>query len=68
MSPKLLVLATFDQVNKSMSTAQGSYSRASSPRKLIVVAISGATGTIISIKLLIVLRRLNVETHLIISS
>jgi 4-hydroxy-3-polyprenylbenzoate decarboxylase len=36
-------------------------------RKRIVVAMTGATGAILGIKLLIVLRRLNVETHLILS-
>ncbi|KAJ5144383.1 hypothetical protein N7526_001891 [Penicillium atrosanguineum] len=37
------------------------------PRKQIVVAITGATGTILGINLLIALRRLHIETHLIIS-
>lgn len=36
-------------------------------RKRIIVAMTGATGAIIGIKLLIALRKLNVETHLIIS-
>jgi phenylacrylic acid decarboxylase len=36
-------------------------------RRKIVVAMTGATGAIMGIKLLISLRRLNVETHLIIS-
>lgn len=36
-------------------------------RKRIVVGISGATGAILGIKLLIALRRLNVETHLVVS-
>ncbi|KAM0462162.1 hypothetical protein ACHAPV_002332 [Trichoderma viride] len=36
-------------------------------RKRIIVAMTGATGTILGIKLLIALRRLNVETHLVIS-
>ncbi|KAK1242920.1 hypothetical protein MKX08_005732 [Trichoderma sp. CBMAI-0020] len=36
-------------------------------RKRIVVAMTGATGTILGIRLLIALRRLNVETHLVIS-
>jgi 4-hydroxy-3-polyprenylbenzoate decarboxylase len=36
-------------------------------RKRIVVAMTGATGAILGIKLLTVLRRLNVETHLILS-
>lgn len=37
------------------------------PRKKIVVAMTGATGAILGIKALIALRRLNVETHLVIS-
>ncbi|TVY84015.1 Mitochondrial flavin prenyltransferase [Lachnellula suecica] len=37
-------------------------------RKRIVVAMTGATGAILGIKLLTVLRRLNVETHLIMSN
>ncbi|KAL2832525.1 phenylacrylic acid decarboxylase [Aspergillus cavernicola] len=36
-------------------------------RKRIVVAMTGATGAIMGIKVLIALRRLNIETHLIIS-
>lgn len=36
-------------------------------RRRIVVAMTGATGAILGIKLLIALRRLNVETHLILS-
>lgn len=40
---------------------------ASRPRKRIVVAMTGATGAILGIKLLIALRRLNIETHLVIS-
>jgi phenylacrylic acid decarboxylase len=36
-------------------------------RKRIVVAMTGATGAILGIKLLTVLRRLNIETHLIMS-
>ncbi|KAJ4257362.1 phenylacrylic acid decarboxylase [Fusarium torreyae] len=36
-------------------------------RKRIIVALTGATGSILGIKALIALRRLNVETHLIIS-
>lgn len=37
------------------------------PRKQIVVAITGATGTILGINLLIALRDLHIETHLIMS-
>lgn len=37
------------------------------PRKKIIVAITGATGAQIGIRLLQTLRRLNVETHIIIS-
>lgn len=36
-------------------------------RRRIVIAMTGATGAIMGIKVLIALRRLNVETHLIIS-
>jgi phenylacrylic acid decarboxylase len=36
-------------------------------RKRIIVAMTGATGTILGVKLLIALRRLNVETHLVLS-
>jgi 4-hydroxy-3-polyprenylbenzoate decarboxylase len=36
-------------------------------RKRIVVGITGATGAILGIKLLLVLRRLNIETHLVLS-
>ena len=40
----------------------------SSPRrKRIIVAITGATGAILGIKILLALRQLNVETHLVIS-
>ncbi|KAG8163932.1 hypothetical protein KVR01_005850 [Diaporthe batatas] len=39
----------------------------STPRKRIIVAITGATGAQIGIRLLQTLRRLNVETHIIIS-
>ncbi|TLD11680.1 hypothetical protein PspLS_11793 [Pyricularia sp. CBS 133598] len=39
----------------------------SARRKRIVVAITGATGAILAIKILIALRRLNIESHLIIS-
>lgn len=38
-----------------------------SRRKRIIVAFTGATGSILGIKALIALRRLNIETHLIIS-
>lgn len=37
------------------------------PRKRIVVAITGATGAIMGIKTLLALRHLNIETHLILS-
>ena len=36
-------------------------------RRKLIVAMTGATGSILGIKMLIALRRLNVETHLIIS-
>lgn len=38
-----------------------------SPRKRIIVAMTGATGSILGIKTLLALRHLNVETHLILS-
>ncbi|KGO78414.1 Phenylacrylic acid decarboxylase [Penicillium italicum] len=41
--------------------------QAGEPRKKIVVAITGATGAILAINLLIALRNLHVESHLIIS-
>lgn len=37
------------------------------PRKRLVVALTGATGAILGIEILRVLRRLHVETHLIVS-
>lgn len=48
-------------------TATDNQSEAMPPRKRIVVAITGATGSLLGIKVLIALRRLNVETHLIMS-
>lgn len=36
-------------------------------RRRIIIALTGATGSILGIKALIALRRLNIETHLIIS-
>lgn len=36
-------------------------------RRRIIVALTGATGSILGIKVIIALRRLNIETHLIIS-
>ncbi|KAJ5671084.1 hypothetical protein N7507_000211 [Penicillium longicatenatum] len=43
-------------------------SRQSSPRRRrIIVALTGATGSILGIKTLVALRRLNIETHLVIS-
>ncbi|KAL3421942.1 3-octaprenyl-4-hydroxybenzoate carboxy-lyase UbiX [Phlyctema vagabunda] len=39
----------------------------SCPRKRIVVGMTGATGALLGIKLLVALRRLNVETHLVLS-
>ncbi|RAL15002.1 UbiX family flavin prenyltransferase [Aspergillus homomorphus CBS 101889] len=50
------------------STPQSSTSSAITPRrKRIIIALTGATGTILGIQALIALRALNVETHLIIS-
>jgi len=37
------------------------------PRKRIIVAMTGATGATLGIQLLLALRRLNIETHLILS-
>ncbi|EMR83065.1 hypothetical protein ACHAPC_010747 [Botrytis cinerea] len=37
------------------------------PRKRIVVAMTGSTGACLGIKVLIALRRLNIETHLVLS-
>lgn len=45
----------------------GAPSPSSSRRRRIVVAMTGATGAILGIKVLIALRRLNVETHLVMS-
>ncbi|PLB49848.1 phenylacrylic acid decarboxylase [Aspergillus steynii IBT 23096] len=42
-------------------------SQLSPPRKRIIVAMTGATGSILGIKTLLALRHLNVETHLILS-
>lgn len=42
-------------------------SPSNSRRRRIVVAMTGATGAILGIKVLIALRRLNVETHLVMS-
>ncbi|KAL6826562.1 flavoprotein [Trichoderma camerunense] len=61
MSPSLTVP---DNVNSSISH---NISRSQTRRKRIIVAMTGATGTILGIKLLIALRRLNVETHLVMS-
>lgn len=36
-------------------------------RRRIIVAFTGATGSILGIKTLLALRRLNIETHLVIS-
>ncbi|KAK4066216.1 uncharacterized protein Triagg1_8048 [Trichoderma aggressivum f. europaeum] len=57
MSPSLTAP---DNVNSDTSRPQPR-------RKRIIVAMTGATGTILGIKLLIALRRLNVETHLVMS-
>lgn len=37
------------------------------PRRRIIVALTGATGSILGIKTLIALRNLNIETHLVVS-
>ncbi|EHK46071.1 hypothetical protein TRIATDRAFT_40825 [Trichoderma atroviride IMI 206040] len=67
MSPSLT-----DEESLAISHANGSngtapYQPPQPRRKRIIVAMTGATGTILGIKLLIALRRLNVETHLVIS-
>jgi phenylacrylic acid decarboxylase len=69
MSPSLT-----DEEPLLVSAANGSSNGTAPPyrapqprRKRIIVAMTGATGTILGIKLLIALRRLNVETHLVIS-
>ncbi|PNP59120.1 hypothetical protein THARTR1_01368 [Trichoderma harzianum] len=61
MSPSL---TEPDNVNSDISH---NTSRSQPRRKRIIVAMTGATGTILGIKLLIALRRLNVETHLVMS-
>ncbi|KAF4890174.1 Flavin prenyltransferase PAD1 [Colletotrichum fructicola] len=51
-------------------TEESSRNNAAPPqprRKRMIVALTGATGSILGIKTLIALRRLNIETHLIIS-
>lgn len=59
--------------NTNMSASQSSIAstsqiqHGSGRRKRIIVALTGATGTILGIKTLIALRRLNVETHLVMS-
>jgi phenylacrylic acid decarboxylase len=50
-----------------MSPESNTSSLSLRPRKLIVIAMTGATGAILGIKILTVLRRLNVETHLVLS-
>ncbi|OQE34667.1 hypothetical protein PENCOP_c016G07091 [Penicillium coprophilum] len=44
-----------------------SHTQRSPPRRRIIVALTGATGSILGIKVLIALRQLNVETHLVVS-
>ncbi|KAE8391432.1 flavo protein [Aspergillus alliaceus] len=57
--------------SESQSTAQPGPVEHTPPtphrRKRIVVAMTGATGSILGIKVLTALRRLNIETHLVIS-
>jgi 4-hydroxy-3-polyprenylbenzoate decarboxylase len=43
------------------------HQKLSNPRKRVVIAMTGATGSILGIQMLIALRVLNVETHLVIS-
>ncbi|KAJ5273354.1 hypothetical protein N7478_008479 [Penicillium angulare] len=47
--------------------SQISHAQLSPPRRRIIVALTGATGSILGIKTLIALRQLNIETHLVIS-
>ncbi|KKK18236.1 putative phenylacrylic acid decarboxylase [Aspergillus rambellii] len=55
-------------VNSPACTATAGYTGPSIPqRKRIVVAMTGATGALMGIKVLIALRRLNIETHLVMS-
>ncbi|KAL7900469.1 flavoprotein [Trichoderma sp. SZMC 28014] len=62
MSPSLT-----DEESIAIPHSNGSHGTAPPRRKRIIVAMTGATGTILGIKLLIALRRLNVETHLVLS-
>ncbi|GIJ91439.1 hypothetical protein Asppvi_010404 [Aspergillus pseudoviridinutans] len=61
--------ATHTEPTQESSTSNNDHlkSPAKGRRKRIVVAMTGATGAILGIKTLIALRRLNVETHLVIS-
>lgn len=49
------------------TAAAASHTQKSPTRRRIIVALTGATGSILGIKALIALRQLNVETHLVIS-
>ncbi|KAJ5602468.1 hypothetical protein N7537_005424 [Penicillium hordei] len=53
--------------SSNLSSSSGEDQPKSSRRRRMVVALTGATGSILGIKTLITLRRLNVETHLVIS-
>ncbi|RFU30792.1 hypothetical protein B7463_g5535, partial [Scytalidium lignicola] len=52
---------------RATSNGNGSLSNCISHRRRIIVAMTGATGSLMGIKVLIALRKLNVETHLIMS-
>ncbi|KIW18573.1 hypothetical protein PV08_02861 [Exophiala spinifera] len=58
--------ATSD-TDKDTRTSLSTSLRPHARRKRIVVAMTGATGAVLGIKILIALRRLNIESHLIIS-
>lgn len=64
------LLANMVNAQETNGTTNGhtnGYSGQQTARQRIVVAMTGATGAILGIKLLIALRRLNVETHLVLS-
>lgn len=59
--------AVANKATSSDASITSTLSSAPARRKRILVAVTGATGAAIGIKLLLVLRRMHVETHLIIS-
>ncbi|KAH6667631.1 flavoprotein [Halenospora varia] len=56
------------QISTTMAETNHTSHTTSRTRKRIVVGMTGATGAILGIKILIVLRRLNIETHLVLSN